>query len=70
MRDLRTFNAPTREGLQEKLDEIIATGRPFKDIPLVLPATGNSSRSTYRDFTIRYWRGPHGDRYDTCVNFD
>lgn len=69
MSDTRTFNAPTREQLQEKLDAIYATGKPFKDIPLILPADGRSSRSTYRDFTIRCWHGPHGVRYDTAVEF-
>lgn len=34
MSDTRTFNAPTREQLQEKLDAIYATGKPFKDFTI------------------------------------
>lgn len=70
MTNTEIFRAESREELERKLDEIIKEGKPFRDIPLILPAMGSLSRSTYKDFTIRSWQNRFGACvWDTAVEF-
>lgn len=74
MRRQTIINASSRAELEAKLDAFVEkqAGRDFKDIPLILPATGNSARSHYGDFSVRYWRDTTTgcDRFDTGIDYE
>ena len=66
-----TIQALTQEAHERAIDDFLAEGKPFKDIPLILPAHGNPSRYTYRGFTVRRWQDPQTgiERYDSAFEY-
>lgn len=63
----KVFSGLSCETIEQKIDDFLATGQPFKDVPLILAVGGHSCRFNYRGITIREWCRKGKYRYDAAV---
>lgn len=63
--DCRMITTGSANEQERKIDEFLAEGKSFEDVPLVLAVSG-SHRYSYRGMTIRAWSARGSTRYDTA----
>lgn len=62
-----TVSAGKREDIEQKIDALLADGKPYKTLKLVLPVSGRATRFKYRGMHVRQWRLNGNVRFDAAV---
>jgi hypothetical protein len=61
------FSALSRTEIERKIDTLLTEEKPFKDVPLILAASGGSRRFKYREISVREWHCAGNVRFDAAV---